>query len=151
MRNLRKDAKIGALVLVAALIASQAIRITKSNPPVQADVSAAPEISVLLHRACYNCHSNETTWPWYSDIAPVSWLVGSDVSEGRQVLNFSDWGTYSLDTKAKKLKKIAEEVVEGGMPPWYYKIAHPEARLSQSERDRIRNWSTSQLARQESK
>jgi hypothetical protein len=151
MRNFRKDAKIAASVLVAALVVSQAFRITQSNPPVKADISVAAETGRLLHRACYNCHSNETVWPWYSSVAPVSWLVGSDVSEGRQRLNFSDWGTYSPDLKLKNLKKIAEEVGEGGMPPWYYRAVHPEARLGQAEREHIRNWTVIELARLEQK
>jgi len=146
-RDFRKDAKIGFLVLIAALIVSQAIRINKSNPPVQADLSTSPEMSATLHRACYNCHSNETVWPWYSNLAPLSWLVGSDVSEGRQLLNFSAWGTYDLDAKAKKLRKIAEEVGGGDMPPWYYTVVHWEARLTPAERGQIRNWTALELAR----
>ncbi len=151
MRNWRKDLKIAVFVVIAALIVSQAFRINKSNPPAQANLSAAPEISSLLHRACYNCHSNETVWPWYSNVAPVSWLIGSDVSEGRQLLNFSNWGTYTADLKTKKLKKIAEEVGGGDMPPWYYSMMHPEARITQAERDQIRTWAEAGAAGMEKK
>ncbi len=151
MRDWRKDARIAGIVIVAALILSQAIRINKSNPPVQADLSAGPEIAPFLHRACYNCHSNETIWPWYSNVAPVSWLVGNDVSEGRQLLNFSVWGTYNPDLKSKKLKKMAEEVGNEEMPPWYYNLVHPEARLNGSQREAIRNWAQAELARVEGK
>ncbi len=147
MRNWRKDAKIAILVLIAAFVVSQGFRIDKSNPPVRAEISAAPEVGALLHRACYNCHSNETVWPWYSNIAPVSWLIGSDVSEGRQLLNFSDWETYAIDLKAKKLGKIAEEVGDAGMPPWYYVPLHAEARLSDAERTRIRDWTEAERGR----
>ncbi|HYK87968.1 MAG TPA: heme-binding domain-containing protein [Acidobacteriota bacterium] len=145
MRNWRKDLTIAAVVLVAALVVSQAFRINKINPQVRSDISAAPEISVLLRRACYNCHSSETVWPWYSNVAPVSWLIASDVSEGRSLLNFSDWGTYVPDLKIKKLRKIAEEVAGGDMPPWYYNTLHPEARLSEAERAQIRTWSEAEL------
>ncbi len=150
MRNWRKDAKIAMIVVIAALIFSQAFRIDKSNPPARAEISSAPDVGALLHRACYNCHSNETTWPWYSNVAPVSWLIGSDVSEGRQLLNFSDWGAYAIDLKAKKLGKIAAEVGGGEMPPWYYVPLHTEARLNNAERARIRDWAEaerSQLVR----
>ncbi len=146
MRNWRKDGKIALLVLIAALIISQAFRINKSNPPIQGDVGATPEISALLHRACYNCHSNETVWPWYSNVAPVSWLLASDVSEGREKLNFSAWSIYDAGLKSKKLNKIAEETGGGGMPPWYYTMVHPEARLSAAEREKIRNWTQAGLA-----
>ncbi len=146
MRNWRKDLKVGFIVLIAALIVSQAFRINKTNPPVQADISLPQEIGSTLHRACYNCHSNETVWPWYSNVAPVSWLVASDVSEGRDQLNFSVWGTYDAASKSKKLDKIAEEVMGGGMPPWYYTMVHSEARLSQAEREQIRNWTAAELA-----
>ena len=138
---------MAGMIIVTALILSQAIRINKSNPPVPADISAAPEIGTILHRACYNCHSNETFWPWYSNVAPVSWLVGSDVDEGRDLLNFSSWGTYTPDLKSKKLGKIAEEVGDGGMPPWYYNLVHSEARLSRTERETIQSWAQTELAR----
>ncbi len=141
MANIRKNLKIIAFVFVIALFLSQMIRIDRSNPPVRSDISAAPPVAPLLRRACYNCHSNETVWPWYSGIAPASWLVGSDVSEGRQLLNFSEWGSYASDVQSRKLADIAKEIQEGEMPPWYYSIAHSDSRLSQSERNQIVAWS----------
>jgi Haem-binding domain len=140
MANIRKSLKIAGLVIVIVLILSQAIRIDRSNPPVRSDISAGPAIQPILRRACYNCHSNETVWPWYSRVAPASWLVGSDVSEGRQLLNFSEWGSYAADVRSRKLAGITKEIQEGEMPPWYYSIAHSESRLSQSERDQIVAW-----------
>ncbi len=143
MRSFRKDAKIAVLVLVAALLLAQAIRIQKSNPPVSADISTDPAVKHLLQRACYNCHSNETVWPWYSNVAPASWLVASDVNEGRRQLNFSEWGTYNRDTQARKLKAISEEVKDGDMPPWYYSMMHRESHLTPEEKERIRAWTGS--------
>jgi len=140
MRNFRKNAKIGAIVLVAALIVAQAIRIDKTNPPARSEISADPAVKPILKRACYDCHSNETVWPWYSNVAPVSWLIGSDVNEGRSKMNFSEWGKYSSKDQADKLKEIVEEVQTGGMPPWYYSLMHRNSRLSQRERDQIKNW-----------
>ena len=147
MRDLRKDARIVLIVLIAALVISQAFRINKTNPPVQSDIAVAPEMNMLLHRACYNCHSDETVWPWYSNIAPISWLVGSDVSEGRELLNFSEWGKYNPELKSKKLKKIGEEVGNGGMPPWYYTFVHSEARLTPTEREQFQSWAAAELTR----
>ncbi len=147
MRDLRRDAKIALIVLIAAFFAAQGFRINKRNPPVRADVAAPLEVGMLLHRACYNCHSNETVWPWYSNVAPISWLVGSDVSEGRELVNFSDWQTYSAELKSKKLKKIAEEVEGGDMPPWYYTMVHSEARLTAAEREQLRSWTAAELMR----
>jgi len=146
MRSFRKYAMIGSLVLAAALVAAQAIRIERTNPSVRSEIAADPAIKPLLKRACYNCHSNETVWPWYSGVAPVSWLVGSDVSEGREELNFSEWGSYSADVQERKLKAIAKETGEGDMPPWYYSIMHRESRLSPEERTAIGNWTASVLS-----
>jgi len=127
---------------VAALIVAQVIRINKTNPPVQSEVTTDPAIKPLLKKACYDCHSNETVWPWYSNVAPVSWLIGSDVNEGREKMNFSEWGNYSADVQSKHLQKIVEEVAEGGMPPWYYAIMHRDAHLTPEERGQIKKWTT---------
>ena len=143
VRNPTKALKITILALAAAFLVSQAIRPERSNPPVSADISCDPAIKSLLHRACYNCHSNETVWPWYSEIAPVSWLVASDVREARQHLNFSEWGAYDRGTQFYKLRGIAQEIREGEMPLWYYALVHKEARLDSAERDRILNWAVS--------
>jgi Haem-binding domain len=140
MRSIRDGIKKAAFVFVAVLFLSQAIRIDRSNPPVRSDLTARPGIKSLLQRACYNCHSNETDWPWYSGLAPASWLVGNDVQEGRRHLNFSEWGTYDSGTQSHKLRGIAEEVKGGGMPPWYYSLVHPDSHLNPSERDQILAW-----------
>jgi hypothetical protein len=139
MRSIPKRVKTAALAVAAIMVLAQAIRIDRSNPPVRADLVVRPAV---LRPACYNCHSNETVWPWYSGVAPVSWLVGSDVKEGRQQLNFSDWGSYDGKTQADKLKRIAAEVKEGDMPPWYYSLMHGESRLNSSDRDYIVAWAS---------
>jgi hypothetical protein len=118
----------------------QLIPLAQTNPPVTSDISASPEVKALLKRACYDCHSNETVYPWYSRIAPVSWLVARDVAEGREELNFSTWSQYSAKDQGKKLHESWETVAEGEMPPWYYTILHPEARLSPADRQILRTW-----------
>ena len=95
-----------------------------TNPPVTVLVVwDSRETEFLVRGACFDCHSNETRWPWYSHVAPVSWLVQSDVDEGRTKLNFSEG-------KLKELEEVANVVSKGEMPPWFYRPAHPEARLS---------------------
>jgi cytochrome c551/c552 len=87
----------------------------------------------LAKRACFDCHSNETVWPWYSNIAPVSWLVQKDVNEGRDRFNFSDWQNAYLDD----LGEFTEAIEGGGMPPAQYLLLHPNARLSKVEKQQL--------------
>lgn len=127
-------------VLLAAaglLLAIQVVPVERTNPPVEAPVPAPPEVAALLKRACFDCHSHETVWPAQAYVAPVSWLVAHDVSEGREELNFSRWGQVDLKRVAKKLPK---EVEEKEMPPWFYVIAHPEAKLSDADRATLAAW-----------
>ncbi len=90
----------------------------------------SPRTRELFMRACGDCHSNETKWPWYSGIAPISWLVAYDVDEGREHFNVSMWGVQ----EENEGEEAAEEVREGEMPPWVYLLAHPEARLDEAEK-----------------
>jgi hypothetical protein len=92
----------------------------------------SPETRALAKRACFDCHSNETVWPWYSNIAPVSWLVARDVTEGRDAMNFSDWGQT-----AQRGQKVARQVQRGAMPPSFYPPMHPTAQLTADERDQL--------------
>jgi Haem-binding domain len=126
--------------LLLGFIVIQLVPVDRSNPPVGTEVPATPEVRRILRRACYNCHSNETVWPWYSRVAPVSWLLGHDVREGRRKLNFSTWERYSGKQQARKLKETWEEVSEGKMPPAIYLPAHRDAALSAEDRAILRNW-----------
>ena len=94
----------------------------------------------MLHRACYDCHSNETKWPWYSEIAPASWLLHRDVVVGRRKLNFSEWGATTPDKRAKRQKECGEQVHSGEMPPWFYLPPHPEAKLSAADEALVEAW-----------
>jgi len=134
-------------ILVVALIGAQAIRPERSNPPVENDVAAPPAIALLLRRACYDCHSRETVWPWYSLVAPVSWLLAHDVREGRAELDFSTWAAYGPVKKAKKLRETADEVTQGEMPPWLYLVTHREARLTDAEHRALADWCADEIAR----
>jgi hypothetical protein len=150
MRSVPKSLKTSAFIFVVVLLLAQAIRTDRSNPSVRADLTAEPDVKSVLRRVCYNCHSNETVWPWYSGLAPVSWLVGNDVKEGRKHLNFSEWGNYDSGTQFHKLRGIEEELQAGEMPPWYYSLAHRDSRLNASEQSLIVSW-TAKAAKPETK
>ena len=126
-----------AVIVGAALLGIQLVPVSRTNPPVEATVDAPPEVLSLLRRACFDCHSHETVWPAQAYVAPLSWLVAHDVEEGRDELNFSAWDRADLGKVAKKLPK---EVGEGEMPPWFYVVAHPSARLSDAERKLLSDW-----------
>ena len=103
---------------------------THSNPPVTGTPAwDSPETEHLARRACFDCHSHETKWPWYASIAPISWRIQSHVDEGREKLNFS-----AFDRPQDEADEAAETVRDGEMPPWDYLLAHPEARLSAAEK-----------------
>jgi hypothetical protein len=120
-----------AAVLLVGFLAIQFVPYGRdhTNPPVTGepawDSAATRDLAVA---ACFDCHSNETRWPWYSNIAPMSWLVQRHVDEGRASLNFSEWGSGRQATH-----EIREQVQEGEMPPWDYRLLHPEARLSDAD------------------
>ena len=127
-----------AFSVIAILAAMQFIPYGKnrSNPPVAREpVWSSPEIRSLAKRACFDCHSNETVWPWYSRIAPVSWLVLKDVNDGRTVLNFSEWEGGAR--KGEHPEKIREELIEGEMPPIQYRLVHAGASLTEGERRQL--------------
>ena len=139
-----------ALVAVAcAFVAAQAIRFEQSNPPVTRDLAAPPAVQLALHHACYDCHSNETSWPWFAELAPVSWLVHYDVTRGRKHLNFSTWDAYTSDpgTQLQKLKNIQKAMTADDMPPWYYRLLHPDSGLSESQRDAVTRWASEQISK----
>jgi hypothetical protein len=115
-----------------------------NNPPVVNEPNwDNQQTRELAKRACFDCHSNETIWPWYSNIAPVSWLVYRDVVEGRQRLDFSDWQNSYI----RESGEIASVINEGEMPPFQYLPMHPTARLSSAEKTQLINGLTSTLSR----
>jgi hypothetical protein len=128
------------LLLVLAFLAIQLRRPIRANPPVAGDVAAPPGVAAVLRKACYDCHSNETRWPWYSEVAPISWWLADHVDHGRSHLNFSEWTRLEPGKRRDKLEEIDEEVGEGAMPLSSYKIMHSSARLTEEERNRIRSW-----------
>ena len=110
---------------------------------------APPLVQEVLRHACYDCHSNQTRWPWYSALAPFSWLIQHDVTSERQRLNFSEWTDYASDpeTAAQKLREVAKSVTDGDMAPRYYQMLHPRGRLTNEERGRIARWAAEEARR----
>lgn len=139
------------LGILVVLVAIQFVPVDQLNPPVEAEVPAPANVRALLRRACYDCHSHETIWPWYSQVAPVSWLVARDVRKGREELNFSTWNRITTQQQVKKLKESWKEVAEGDMPPWFYLGIHHDATLSAEDRTALRNWALSTAAAPEGK
>jgi hypothetical protein len=130
------------LIAAAAILgaAIQFIPIARTNPPVTGDIPAPPEIKTLLRNACYDCHSHETVWPWYSRVAPVSWLIASDVKEGRGKMNFSTWSDYKPAKQGVLLDDAVEQIQQGDMPPFYYTWMHPNARLADTQKTQLTAW-----------
>jgi hypothetical protein len=119
------------VVLAAVLIQLIPYGHTHSNPAtIQEPAWDSPQ--TLVHRACFDCHSNQTTWPWYSNVAPISWLLQRDVNGGRSHLNFTEW-----DRPQKHAKDVAEQVKEGEMPPWFYRPMHPASKLTDAEKQAL--------------
>jgi hypothetical protein len=140
---------VGALFVMFAL--AQLANPARTNPPVVSDMLAnnasPPPVAALLHAACYDCHSNETKWPWYAHIAPASLLVASDVNEGRRHLNLSEWPTDDSIRAAKKLDRMSEEIDYREMPPGKYTLIHADARLTDANRKELTDWLDAQSKR----
>jgi len=129
-----------AVVLAAALVLAQFVPVDRANPPLGGEVPAPPEVRAILKRACYDCHSNETVWPWYGKVAPFDWLMERDVREGRREVNFSTFADAPLKRRQRKWMEIPEQIEKGEMPPWFYTAVHPEARLSEADRAALIRW-----------
>lgn len=124
---IKKIISIGAVVLVVGFIAIQLVPVDHTNPPVVSEPHwDSPKTRVYAERACFDCHSNETKWPWYSYVAPLSWTVADHVYEGREHFNVSEWPSGEGE-------EAAETLLEGTMPLWEYTLLHPEAELTQAE------------------
>jgi len=127
----------GALALVVLI---QVIPVNRENPPVLYEVPAPEEALAVLKRSCYDCHSNETQWPWYSRVAPMSWVVSNDVNEGRDAMNLSEWKLYEPLQQRDLMDLILEQIDEEQMPLWYYLSLHPNSKLSKTDRIALGNW-----------
>ena len=131
-------------VIAAMVIQGVPYGHTHTNPAItQEPAWDSPQTRELFRRACYDCHSNSTTWPWYSHVAPMSWLVQNDVDGGREHLNFTEWNKHQ-----RNAEHVASEIKEGDMPPWYYLPLHSDARLSDAEKQALIEGATKSLGPQ---
>jgi Haem-binding domain len=142
---------VAIVVLVMGFALLQITNPPRTNPQVVSDLMASnpppPQVAVMLHAACYDCHSSETRWPWYSHIAPMSWLIANDVREGRENLNLSDWPNDNPMRAAKRLENMSDEVGSGEMPLSKYTKIHADARLTESQRKELTDWLDMEAAR----
>lgn len=143
---MRKAIKWIGIAVIVVFLGMQAVQPERTNPPVDesktifAHVNVPPEVKTILERSCFDCHSNQTKWPWYSYIAPSSWLVAGDVKEGRSHLNLSQWGDYNDLKQIARLDQICQELLDDKMPIKPYRLMHPNAALSKAEVDLMCDW-----------
>ncbi|GIV32460.1 MAG: heme-binding protein [Saprospiraceae bacterium] len=143
---MKKQLKTVLLALLGVLVVIQFFQIDKTNSPydpsqdIIAQLQPPQQVAELLKSACYDCHSYETKYPWYTYIQPVGWWIKNHIEEGSKHLNFSIWGTYTPRRKDRKLEEIVEEVKTGHMPFASYTWVHSEARLTYEQRQSIVNW-----------
>jgi hypothetical protein len=141
------------IVLAAAFVIIQFIRPARTNPPVnpaqsiEANLQVSPQVGSIFDRSCNDCHSQKTRWPWYSNVAPVSWLVISDVNDARSMMNFSQWGSDDKDKQSRRLRDMCEQVQDGKMPLSIYTPLHPGSKLSADDVKTLCDWANAERAR----
>jgi mono/diheme cytochrome c family protein len=126
---------LGSAVLIFLLIQLVPFGRNHTNPPMVSEPQwSSPEARALVKQNCFQCHSNETSWTWYSNIAPASWLIAYDVIDGREQFNFSDW-----NNNPGELDEMVEAIQEGEMPPIQYRLFHPESKLNAQQKQDLIN------------
>jgi hypothetical protein len=134
------------LAIIVFLAAAQLIPVDRRNPRVDpsktlgATEKVPAAVTEVFRHSCQNCHSNQTSWPWYSYVAPVSWIIASDVHDARKKMNFSEWGSYPANKREEKLEDICEQVTNGDMPDAKYTLVHRNARLTPQQRTAVCQW-----------
>lgn len=152
-QSVRKLLRWIVLVLAGLFAVIQLIRPARTNPPVdesrtiESHTQLTPEAAAILNRSCNDCHSNQTRWPWYTNVAPVSWFVINHVNDGRRQMNFSDWAQYDRSEQENYLKKICREVKSGDMPIHSYLWLHGDAKLSGEDVKFLCDWANNESQR----
>ena len=153
MSKLLRVLKWVVIALAVIFVGIQFIRPARTNPAIdpaqtiEAHVQVSPEVSSILARSCNDCHSNKTVWPWYTNVAPVSWWLSNHVKEGRKELNMSEWGRLPRDRQERKLRQMCDEVTDGVMPLSSYLPMHPGARLSEQDKKTLCDWTDAERDR----
>lgn len=150
MKNKQKTFKMRPYLIVLVILLILIVTIQFFRPvrnisgPVTGDISTVLPISdsvkLILKNACYDCHSNTTRYPWYYNVQPIGWFLSGHIEEGREDLNFSEFGSYSSSKQSEMIEHIAHMVKDGDMPLLSYRLVHPEARLSSREKELIISW-----------
>jgi hypothetical protein len=150
---LKRIAKWLVIGLVVLFLAIQFVRPARTNPAVDesqtifARTQMTPPVAALFNRSCADCHSNKTVWPWYTNVAPVSWFIVNHVNEARPLLNLSEWGKLDPDRQSKKLQQICDEVSDGGMPLSTYTPLHPGSKPTPADIKALCDWTDAERAR----
>jgi len=140
-------------VLLVLVIGIQLKRPARTNPAVdqsqtiEAHTQTTAQAKNILDRACSDCHSNKTEWPWYTNVAPLSWWITDHVNEGRRNWNMSEWAKLDRDRQSKKLQQICDEVEDGAMPLSSYLPMHPKAKLSEQDKKTLCDWTEAERSR----
>ncbi len=143
---LKKHKKKILLGLVVALVLIQLKTIDKTNSPVVPEndflvkYEAPKKVAELMETVCYDCHGNTTKYPWYSNIAPISWWIKGHIDHGKEKMNFSEWSSYNIAEQDSLIAKSSELIGKKWMPILAYKITHSEARLSEEQREMLMKW-----------
>ncbi len=146
MKRIKKILRVMLFIILLAFIIIQFIRPARneSGQVLETDIlktfDVPGNISTLLKNACYDCHSNNTNYPWYSNIQPVGWFLAEDIKDGKAELNFSEFGSLSSRRQISKLKNVASRIKDGTMPLPMYQLMHSEARLTEGERQLLVEW-----------
>jgi Haem-binding domain len=153
MKLLKQIVKWALILVVVLVIGIQFVRPVRTNPPVDeahtifAHTQMSPEVTAIVNRSCADCHSSKTTWPWYSNVAPISWFVAGHVEHGRKIMNLSEWGDLDHDHQDRRLRQICDEVQDGAMPLPSYLPMHPAAKLSPADVKAICDWTDAERER----
>ena len=141
------------VLLAAGFVIIQFYRLPRTNPAVdpnqtiESHLQVNPQVAAVLDRSCNDCHSNKTRWPWYANVAPVSWFVIGHVDDGRRDMNFSNWGSYDKDKQSRRLRDMCELVQDGEMPLSTYTPLHPGSTLSTEDKKTLCDWANAERAR----
>lgn len=153
MKKLGKALKWFVVALVVVFIGLQFVRPVRTNPAVDqtqtihTHLQMTPQVSAIIDRSCQDCHSNTTRWPWYSNVVPASWFLVDHVNEGRQHLNFSEWGKLDRRRADKRLEEMCEEVSDKLMPLDSYTWIHRSAKLSADDIKTLCDWTETERKR----
>ena len=153
MKRLARILKWFVIGLLVIFLGIQFIRPARTNPAIdqtqtiEAHTQMTPEVASILDRSCSDCHSNKTVWPWYTQVAPVSWWLSDHVNDGRRNLNMSEFGKLPRDRQERKLRQMCDEVSDGIMPLSSYLPMHPKARLSEQDKKVLCDWTEEQRER----